>query len=345
MHAWLCFVYNGGMKNHPLLKIYHKEIPEFLKEFAQTEAMLRLRDVGMDCALEYTSFPRFQNIVPYHRYEHSVGVGLITWHFTNDRTMSVAALLHDIATPCFSHVVDFLNNDHMTQESTEADTEMVIRNDRGIMSLLTKYGMSVDEVKDYHRYPIADNDRPKLSADRLEYTLTNMYRYEGCSVKEIQAVYEDITVNPEQNELVFQTLSFAFYFAQKALDTCKIYVADADRYTMEYLARILKRGIDEHVITLRDLALEESAVIEKLKDNAETAALWRRLEQLREMRYPKDGKEPYSYQVDAKKRWMDPFIIGRGRVSENDAEFAQKLKEYLNKDFRYFIRGITDKEQ
>ena len=36
---------------------------------------------------------------------------------------TVAALLHDIATPVFAHVIDFLNNDYEKQESTEAETK------------------------------------------------------------------------------------------------------------------------------------------------------------------------------------------------------------------------------
>lgn len=41
------------------------------------------------------------------------------------------------------------------------------------MELLERDNIKVDEVDDYHIYPIADNDTPKLSADRLEYTFTN----------------------------------------------------------------------------------------------------------------------------------------------------------------------------
>ena len=33
--------------------------------------------------------------------------------------------------------------------------------------------IKIEEVEDYHLYPIADNDTPKLSSDRLEYSLSN----------------------------------------------------------------------------------------------------------------------------------------------------------------------------
>ena len=41
------------------------------------------------------------------------------------------------------------------------------------MALLNRDGIKVEEVADYHIYPIADNDTPCLSSDRLEYTLSN----------------------------------------------------------------------------------------------------------------------------------------------------------------------------
>ena len=41
------------------------------------------------------------------------------------------------------------------------------------MTLLKRDNIKIDEVADYHIYPIADNDTPMLSADRLEYTLSN----------------------------------------------------------------------------------------------------------------------------------------------------------------------------
>ena len=100
--------------------LYHPEIPEFLCRLAETPPMARLRQVGMNCGCEYTSFPRFAGWVPYSRFDHSVGVGLIVWHFTGDLRQSAAGLLHDAATPAFAHVVDFLHGDHLHQESTEA---------------------------------------------------------------------------------------------------------------------------------------------------------------------------------------------------------------------------------
>ena len=87
-------------------RIYHEEIPDFLLDYLRLPILERLKQVGMNCGCEYTSFPQFKILKPYSRYDHSLGVALIVWHFTRDKAQTVAGLLHDIATPVFAHVVD-----------------------------------------------------------------------------------------------------------------------------------------------------------------------------------------------------------------------------------------------
>ena len=95
-----------------LWPVYHPDVPGFLQALAETPELRRLKEVGMNCGCEYTDFPLYRHTKPYSRFDHSVGVALILWHFTGSPRQTVAGLLHDIATPVFAHVVDFLNGDH-----------------------------------------------------------------------------------------------------------------------------------------------------------------------------------------------------------------------------------------
>ena len=79
-----------------LWKIYEKEHLEFINSLIHVPSMQRLKDIGMNCGVEYTAFDFFSNIVPYSRYQHSIGVALIVYHFTHDLRQTVAGLLHDI---------------------------------------------------------------------------------------------------------------------------------------------------------------------------------------------------------------------------------------------------------
>ena len=230
-----------------LWKIYYQEMPEFIKALIQTPSMQRLKDIGMNCGVEYTNFAFFQNIIPYSRYEHSIGVSLIVYHITHDKKQTVAGLLHDIATPVFAHTIDFYHQDHLKQESTEFDTKKIIEQDQLLVSLLKEYDLTIEEVCNYHLYSLCDNDSPQLSADRLEYTLGNMYSYGFCTLKEIQNIFNDLKVNDLQNEIIFKHEEIAHFFTKKMLQCSHVYVMDEDRYAMEYLSYLIKKGIEKNV--------------------------------------------------------------------------------------------------
>ena len=146
--------------------IYQKDYPDFINPYLKSESMQRLKGVDMNCGLQFTSHAGFSSYGSYSRYEHSVGVACIVWHFTHDKKQTLAGLFHDISTRAFSHVIDFVKRDYLTQESTEDETKEIILQDKVIMNQLLVDRISVDEVSDYHIYPIADNDSPKLSSDR-----------------------------------------------------------------------------------------------------------------------------------------------------------------------------------
>lgn len=160
-----------NLKIQQLHRIYSTEIPECMIELEKSRTLNRLKDVGQNCGNDYLN-PKLQEFLyNYSRYDHSVGVALIIWHFTRDTKMTIAGLLHDISMPTFSHVIDFFNNDAETQTSTEINTKRYIERSDTIQDILKRYGLETDDVADYSRYSIADNESPRLSADRLEYSL------------------------------------------------------------------------------------------------------------------------------------------------------------------------------
>lgn len=324
-----------------LWPVYHPEIPQFLREFAETPPMRRLRDVGMNCGCEYTCFPRFAGIGPYSRFDHSLGAALIVWHFTADHAQALAALFHDVTTPVFAHVVDFLNGDHLRQESTEAGVAECLAASEEVCRLLEQYGMELEDVSDYHRYPIADNDSPALSADRLEYTLGNLLNYDFADLAQICAMYEDLTVGQDEAgrpELVFRTPETASAFTLAALKNSRVYVADEDRFAMESLAGLLRQAIRRDVLRREDLMRTEPEVIARLEADRETRAAWQRFcgysRLLRSETKPEEGDWIC---VDAKKRWIDPLAAGRGRVSAWDTAAAADMEVFRSLNFSHYL--------
>ena len=324
-------------------RIYHKEIPAILGECADTPCMQRLRNVGMNCGCEYTSFPRFCGLKPYSRFDHSLGAALIVRHFTHDDRQAVAGLLHDVATPVFAHVVDFLRGDYLVQEATEDGTRAVIEGDAKLTGILSAYGLEVDDVCDYHRYPVADNDSPRLSADRLEYTLGNLLNYRIRTLDEIGAFYAGLSVGTAEDgqpELVFSDAKTAEDFAFASLACSKIYVSDEDRYAMQILSELLRFALDCGVLAEADLYTTEPEVIAKLTADERTAAAWKRYCAYRTTRRrpePEDGGE--WRRIPAKKRYIDPLIRGVGRVSAHSDAFRAARDAFLSDPQTDWIAG------
>ena len=327
--------------NDELICLYHPAVPPLLAELAATPPMERLKDVGMNCGCEYTAFPRFARSGSYSRWLHSLGVGLIVWHFTGDAAQAAAGLLHDIATPPFAHVVDFLRGDYLLQEATEGGTRERIDGSPELQAVLSRCGLTTEAVCDYHRYPIADNDSPRLSADRLEYSLGNALCWGFLSREEIAAIYADLRVGVNEEgapELVFGHREPAAAFARAALACSRVYVSDEDRYAMQALCELIGRAMKCGVLSPADLEGTEPPLIARLEASP-LAAEWKAFRAMgRVLR--REGSEPPAAlsppdarpwrQIRAKKRRIDPLAEGLGRVSAWDAAFAEDLTAFLS---------------
>lgn len=296
-------------------RILEPEFPEWLNEYIDTREMLKQQYISPTCGTLYTDL--LDSEFFYSNLDHSVGVALVIWHFTHDKKQTLAGLFHDIATPAFKHCVDFMNGDYLTQESTEDLTSKIITDSPEIRRLLKRDGIRVSEVDDYHIYPIADNNTPKLSADRLEYSLAHaLFTYRKAKLPTIRRIYRDITVLEDPNgvlELGFQTEKIAEEFVNLTNKLSVIYMADQTRYSMQFLADVL-RGLDQvGKISVKDLYLMGDAeVMEVIRKSEYREAL----EKWRVAKGVKTGAEKpegvYAVKIAAKVRYIDPLVAFSG---------------------------------
>ncbi len=244
-------------------KILSPEFLEFLQDYIATPAMQRLGGAGLLCGTDWT--PLYKNRFYYSRLDHSIGAALIVWHFTHDKVQTLAGLFHDISTPAFSHVIDFKNGDHLTQTSTENLTESVIRSSKEICALLRRDGIPVEKVRDYHAYPVADNDIPRLSADRLEYMFPSGAALLGSwTLEEIAHAYGAVKVlrNEEgREELGFTDTDAAALYTAKFLETGHVLQLNEDKLTLQLLARIISCAERAHLIRTDDFYVLSEAEI------------------------------------------------------------------------------------
>lgn len=306
--------------------VFH-EIPEFLKPYLEVPCLLRLKDVGMNCGMNYTSFPLFKNLPFYSRYDHSLRTALAAASFTDDHKVILAALFHDVATPVFAHTIDFLQGDHEKQNATEEGTHEILAHDRKLVSLLALEGLKVTDIDDYHRYPLCDNDTPRLSCDRLEYTIDNAYYY-GFATKELlQACFDDLYLGLNEDgieELSFAHEDLALTFGLLSIKCGLVYCSDEDRYGMETLAMLVKEALLNKVLTRASLYTTETNVINKIKKAYPTQ--WQAYTSTCALEEnPQSGLI-----VSSKKRYITPLVDGK-RL--NHPAYKKALDKLLNKRF------------
>lgn len=314
-------------------KVLEPNFPEWLKDYINTKELLNQQYISVTCGTIYTDL--FESHYFFSSLDHSIAVALIVWHFTHDKKQTLSGLFHDIATPAFKHCIDFLNGDYMTQESTEDLTTEIISNSKEIMELLKRDNIELNEIDDYHKYPIADNDTPQLSSDRLEYSLSNAYlTYSLLNLEDIKEIYSDIEIQTNEDkieELGFKTKSIARKFVKVTSKLSIIYREDRTRYSMQFLADIMKKLNQEKVISIKDLyTLKEKDIISIIENSkyCDVFNTWKTAKKVKGSK--QEPKNVYYVHHGAKVRYIDPLVNG-----ERISSICKIAKEMIDKNLAF----------
>jgi len=332
--------YQPNKRVKSYFRILSPRFPSWLNDYINTEPLLKQQYISNTSGTFYTDL--VDNNFFYSSLDHSVAVALVVWHFTHDRKQTLSGLFHDISTPCFKHCIDFLNGDYLKQESTEDLTTEIIQNSSEIMQLLKRDKIRLKEVDNYHIYPIADNDTPKLSADRLEYSLSNaLFLYHLLEEKEVKTIYNDISIQQNSDneiELGFKSEQIAARFVEITSIMSVIYRDDRARYSMQFVTDILKRLSKDGKITRSDLySLKESEIITLIENSkySDIFQIWRKAKEIKVSDTPPDAT--YSVHCDAKVRYINPLFDGRriADVNPSASEAIAKNLSYKMGDYCY----------
>lgn len=332
--------YDNNLNNEvkEYFKILSPEFPEWLLEYINTPEMNRISKISLNCGTDYSKC--FNIRYWYSNLEHSIGVALIVWHFTKDKKQTLAGLFHDIATPTLKHCVDFMNEDYEKQESTEERTTEIIKNSKEIMKLLKRDGIKIEEVNDYKIYPIADNDTPRLSADRFEYTFScGLTAFRVWELDKIRKIYNNIVITKNEDgldELAFKDKEICEEYINIISNLWPKWVDDKDRTVMQFLADMCKSMNNAGFLTIEDLyRLSEKEVINKFLNCKDKylSNCFKNFQMATDV-YKSDKfiKDKYCVNVKAKTRYIIPLAFdGQNFVRINTiSEIAnKKIDEYL----------------
>lgn len=128
--------------------LYHDEVygkeeirEPLLLDILSSDAMQRARGIsqhGITALIGITP--------PFSRFDHSLGTMILVRRLGADIHEQVAALLHDISHTAFSHVVDYVFDDHNGQNYHEEQMEEFVAN-TDIPEMLERYGLNFSQYR------------------------------------------------------------------------------------------------------------------------------------------------------------------------------------------------------
>lgn len=294
-------------------ELYQKHlgrIPSFMNKYLKLDILERLKDISLLCGMDYSSKKAYDFDFYISRYDHSCNVALINWYLTHDKVSTLAALFHDVASPVFSHVIDYMNGDFLEQESTEEKTEEILRGSKELALMLEIDGLKIEDILDFKRYPIVDSKRPRMCADRLDNTIAvGMSWVKSIDLDMALEIMDKVKVFKNEDgvdEIGFTDIHVAEVIRDTGDAIDALTHSNNDTYMMLLVAKIVKRCIVLNLVNYDDLFRmgehDIMSIIERNKE-ADTAlnALWEEFKNIEEF--------PIIKQPEIKKRDIDPLVL------------------------------------
>lgn len=300
------------MYNYYITLLGYPNIPEFLNKYLTLSSLNRLKHIGYFCGMDYAS-SNIYNFKEYiSRYMHSLSTSLLVYYLTKDKRCTLQALFHDISTPVFSHVIDYMNKDYIYQETTEEFTELILKSDKKLLEYLELDKIPLDNLVNFKFSTIVDSPRPKMCADRLDGIILNgSYWTKTLNEKDILNIIKstELYINEESiPEIGFNNIT-AYNKVVETNDLTNIEMhSNYDNYMMELLANITRYLINKEYIKYEDLYFLTENKIFKLINNIEDKEL---KEYIFLFKNIKKEEIPLVKQEEIKERKLKPLLNGK----------------------------------
>lgn len=314
------------------------EIDNVLEELIESKPVQRLKGIHQGGA-SYLINSRW-NVT---RFDHSVGVMLLIKRLGGSIEEQIAGLLHDVSHTAFSHVIDFVL-DNKDEDYHEKIYTSVVQNSE-IPSILEKYGYNYKDIlQDDSKWTLLEQPAPELCADRVDYTLRDMYEYGHISLEEVHRFLDHLIV--VEGKMYVQNTDIAEWFVRTYYkEVIDFFMDPLNIYGNGMLAKILKISIDKGIISLDDFLMEDDELIDKIK-SVEDKELVTLLEKLNQNVQVIEDRDQYDIHLKNKVRMIDPSVWSDNRLipaSELSNEIRNMSKEAFDKATRgVYLRIISN---
>ncbi len=290
------------------------EVDQVIEEIIMSKPIQRLKGIHQGGA-SYLVNEKW-NVT---RYDHSVGVMLLIKKLGGSLKEQIAGLLHDVSHTAFSHVIDFVL-ENKEEDYHEKIYDSVVKNSE-IPTILAKYNLNYEDVLlDDTKWTLLEQPAPDLCADRVDYTLRDMYVYGHITIEEVKRFLENIMIF--EGKMYLTNIEIAEWFVQTFYkEVIDFFMDPLNIYGYDILAKILKRSLEKNIVNFNDFLGKDDDLIRKIKlsEDKEILNLFSKLHPNVRV---KEDKENYDLHRKNKLRMIDPSILKEGKLIP-----ASKLSE------------------
>ncbi|PHD19098.1 hypothetical protein COF37_25130 [Bacillus wiedmannii] len=270
------------------------------------------------------------------RFDHSVGVMLLVKKLGGSVEEQIAGLLHDVSHTAFSHVIDYVF-DNRNESYHEEIFSSVVKNSE-IPAILSKYGYNYEDILlDDSKWTLLERSAPELCADRVDYTLRDMYTYGYVSLEEVHSFLKDVIA--VDGKLGVQSVEIAEWFTETYYkEVIDFFMKPMNIYGNDMLAKTLKLALHKKVIHAADLLLEDDQLISKLQqcNDSEVHALLRKVHPNVNV---KEDRNDYDLYQKNKVRLIDPPLLREGEVVSSSV-VSEKIRQMSEVAYEKAVRGM-----
>lgn len=278
---------------------------------------------------------------PFSRFAHSVGTMILVRRLGADLHEQVAALLHDISHTAFSHVIDYVFDDHTGQNYHEEKKEEFVANS-DIPAILQSYDLDWQDFMDEKQFPHLEQPSPALCGDRLDYFLRDLEFLKLATTSEIDSVLKSLqTVD---GRIVVNSVKDARWLAYTYIEADRASWSNFREVGLyQITAEAIKCGDKHGFIDEADLWGSDKNLWDTLRsiDHPEIQR-WVKLISPG-TRFTMNEKQP-AFKVSTKVRTIDPPVMAEGAVqpySTLDPSFSQFRNDYISGKQGVWPMGIV----
>jgi len=295
-----------------------------LVDLIQTRAMQRLKGV-----LQHGITGLMGITFPTTRYEHSVGVMLLVRLLGGGLEEQIAALLHDVSHTAFSHVIDYVFNQHDNQEYHEAIKLGYVAG-TDVPAVLRNFGYRWQDLLEVENFGLLEQPAPALCADRTDYFLRDSLDMGLASQADIERALSHLVV--WNGRIGVDDVQVATWMGTTFIAADERSWANFREVGLyELTAQALRTALQIGLLQEADFMQADAWIWERLQ-SSDQPELQKQVGLISlDTQFVKDEKQA-DFWVSTKLRTIDPDVLVDGRFipcSQLDRDFANLRQNYL----------------